>query len=347
MALIRIILICFFFLLHLRSFLSLSFFFGYLLIPALSRNGRATIVCTKTAGRSGKRHSALVRAFSAAAYYSIGGTDGGGGGSGGDDGDGDDDGGTASLSTFVPMAERASMAAFKHAVSAGTETEAQLADAKRFLDAQVELAADYVQLLQSVLQATSSQHLAAYELTMRGVKAEPQFGVFVARAAVAAQTAQDRHGRKVLQTTADMVTLYEHATAVSDPFLHFVEQTGLKTKGSLMVQTADFKVTAVLGSMEYVEQVQFKIKKDAGVPGFLGRLKLKNKERVVEKSGMRADGANKYNVEIVCDVVRAGLAYRSIAELQATLEMILASRKRDPPFLPRICSRTLMDSIHR
>lgn len=158
-------------------------------------------VCTKPSERSAERHSALLRAFSEAAYYSIS-TDAS---SSSTD---SASAGTVDLSKFVSMSERELMAVYKEAVSSGTDTAAMVADVKLFLDAQIVLAADHVALLQSVLQATSSQHLAAYVLTMRGIKAEPQFGVFVARAAAAAQTAQDRHGPRVSQTTTDLDALY-------------------------------------------------------------------------------------------------------------------------------------------
>ena len=117
---------------------------------------------------------------------------------------------------------------------------------------------------------------------------------------------------------------YDHAAAVSDTFLNFVEQAGIKTKGNLMVQTAAAKVTSPIGSAGYMAEMQFKVKQAMKIPGFLGKLKLKNKERVLEKSGMRPDSANKYKVDGVCDVVRAGLAYATVAEIQATLEMLLA-----------------------
>jgi hypothetical protein len=134
------------------------------------------------------------------------------------------------------------------------------------------------------------------------------------------------------------------------------------------VQTHPVEVTARMGTMEYVQQVQRQAMSNAGIiGGHSGPLKVKNAERVLEKSGMRADMDHQYEVEIVCDVVRAGLAYvssfrsvdhrsfilsrshyfylrryGSVAEIQTALEMLLACDDGQFTLLDRTNTRGLL-----
>jgi hypothetical protein len=124
------------------------------------------------------------------------------------------------------------------------------------------------------------EHLVAYEMAMDGIRGESPFKSFVQRAQSASESAKRVHGDAAAkQSTHDITELYRHAQAVKRRFQQFVQALAARTKGGLEAKTD--KVT--------------------------GDLVLKNQERVVEKSGLRADRDNVWKVEIVCDVVSAAL----------------------------------------
>jgi hypothetical protein len=124
------------------------------------------------------------------------------------------------------------------------------------------------------------EHLSDYEKRMVGICGDPSFKPFVEGARIASESVKRLHGDAATQATSDIVELYRHANAVKRRYQRFVEAVAENTEGTVVSE----KDKATRG--EFV---------------------LKNHERVIEKSGLRADRENVWKVEIVCDVVRAAL----------------------------------------
>jgi len=142
------------------------------------------------------------------------------------------------IKSFPPLGSRGALVEYKRLLSGNEYFDRVRARerARDFLKIQIELAREHTPLLKAVLEATKTMHLAAYETTMTGIRSEPHFETYAARATEAAALAEARHGRRPVQTTSDVDTLYTHASAVKTQFLQFLERVSDKTKGVLVVQ---------------------------------------------------------------------------------------------------------------
>lgn len=261
---------------------------------------------------------------------------------------------------FVALGHRGPLAEFKQLLLSNEWSSTQARqNARLFLDVQVELAALHVPLLTAVLDATQRMHLASYDLVMAGIRAEPHFENYAARATEAATTAVELHGPRPLQTTEDVDVLYANAQTIKARFLTFLERVAEKTKARMVVQrdaVAAAVISGPAGSGRLIsgrglhhqrgserrdnargdrrtssrpmasrtDTPRAHVVSPPMQPGHVDQkwvLRLKSAERVLEKSGLRPDGETKWQVGSVCDVVRGALEYNTIDDLANVLEV--------------------------
>eukprot|EP00729_Bicosta_minor_P002571 gene2571-2804_t len=225
---------------------------------------------------------------------------------------------------FTPMEDRGQISDFKAACKAAATgagvSIVRIADlrmeARSYLKGELEAlrsSADpetQTKALQKILDESEKVHLLSYQAVMEGVVNEALFEEMITLTNVVNDKAALQFGEKPRQrpeAARDVTVLYADGACVSDAFLRFVH--GLRDK----THNKELHVQQYSGNIftEYDNTVK--------------KLVLKNEARVLVKTGLQPDeeGAN-FNCEYCCDIVRAGLAFVSVADIKCTLEMILA-----------------------
>ena len=169
--------------------------------------------------------------------------------------------------------------------------------------------------LETILMASTQLHLRSYDSVMSGVVEEPLFDelsklAITASTAINAEFGPEKPKQREAAGT-NVVVLYEDAERVSDAFLRFVQ--GLRDK----THNKELHVKQHEGDVftGYMDKYGANVKK----------LVLKNEARVLVKTGLQPgeDGVQ-FKCDNCCDIVRAGLAFDSIADIKFALEMVLA-----------------------
>eukprot|EP00039_Didymoeca_costata_P006812 m.93581 g.93581 ORF g.93581 m.93581 type:complete len:1123 (+) comp13402_c0_seq3:137-3505(+) len=160
--------------------------------------------------------------------------------------------------------------------------------AKVFITMQIKCAKMHVPFLQTVYKNQKTQHKDAYLFVMRGIMLEPQFDTFLQRTTELSTKLATRFPRKPKQSTKNIVTIYDHARSIKSRFEKFMETLSRRT-GSLYLKS-----------------------------------KLKNEERVLEKTGLRPDIECRWEVDEVADIVRGALETPDINPMLTILELLIA-----------------------
>ena len=230
---------------------------------------------------------------------------------------------------FVPMEDRGDIGVFKqmlnapHAMAAGVavkDATVQLGalcdkrnEARSFLKGQIEEVlqsnpADQKEKLERILEQAEELHRAAYQDVMNGVSEEPEFDELLDVVAEACSCLASPAPQQRTEAARNVEILYSDAENVSDAFLRFVQ--GLRDK------TCNSKLHVAQHEGEVYTTVLDPPQK---------ALVLKNEARVLVKTGLQPGPAGEHFMCGKCfDIVRAGLAFESIADIKVALKLVLA-----------------------
>eukprot|EP00039_Didymoeca_costata_P005256 m.79992 g.79992 ORF g.79992 m.79992 type:complete len:1068 (+) comp12735_c0_seq1:196-3399(+) len=207
------------------------------------------------------------------------------------------------FSSFLPLGERGILKEYGayHDSDKTRITRDMRHAVKRFIQANIEVADKYVELLKTVIRETQTVHSKVYKRTMQGLAVEPLYREYTQLAKQVSQTVATTQGEdNVVQVAEDIDMLYKHARAIAPRFLQYTMALGRATSALLVLDSTKKTHTGA------------KV------------LKLKNEARVLERSGLRPDYGRQWKVENVVDVVRGGLQFNRMQDIMIAFELLLA-----------------------